>query len=69
MSGKTTVGLVLIVTGAAIAAWGIDLVNSQLAGATGMYDNTSSVAIFAGIAFLIIGLLLAVVSTGSYRSY
>jgi preprotein translocase subunit SecG len=69
MSGKTAAGSVLIVVGIAIAAWGIKLANRQLAGATGMYDNTSSIAIFVGIAFFITGLLLAVVSKDAYRSH
>ena len=61
MSGRTAGGLILIVIGAVVALWGINLMNSlgaQIAGAIGLHDNTGPIAIGAGIALGLIGLVL-----------
>lgn len=62
MSGKTAFGLVLIVFGIASALWGLSIVTSEgwrFAARYGLQNNTAPLAIAAGIAFGLIGLVLS----------
>jgi len=70
MTGKTAAGLILIVVGMGVAAWGYNLMNSlgaQIAGAIGLQDNTGPIAIGVGIVFALIGLALAMSPNASAR--
>ncbi|HEV2962752.1 MAG TPA: hypothetical protein VG649_13065 [Candidatus Angelobacter sp.] len=63
MSAKTAAGLILIVVAVVAVVWGINHINdmhTKLVNALGGHDNNGPLAIGAGVAIGIIGLLLIV---------
>jgi hypothetical protein len=63
MSAKTAGGLILVVVAVVAVVWGINHINdmhTKLVNALGGHDNNGPLAIGAGVAIGIIGLLLIV---------